>query len=242
MWLSSARDSPSLLARSRDFGNRIPFLRKESFSSMILPTTHSGRRAQSLSINHDCRVYSTKSVEGWFADRCEKSTKVMKRVISFTKTQDELASVAPPSSSYTEVGTRSIKRAGRSCCEKLEFIFPSHFIASPHSSTSTRLTSRTLSVSTEGQRWLTISVQKPLSRSLSLLLLSLSLLHFHTPSLTSLHSHYYTPSHFYSITSTMPSITSFLWSLVGVTTSKRAVRLHSLCFRYVYARPAHLSL
>ena len=70
-------------------------------------------------------------VEGWSVVRCERSMKVMKSVISFTKTQDELASVAPLSYSYNGLGTRSIKRAGRSCCEKLEFILPITFHRKP---------------------------------------------------------------------------------------------------------------
>jgi len=153
----------------------------------------------------------------------------MKSVILFTTTQDELADIAPLFDSYNELGTRSIERAGRSCCDKLEFIFPITFHRKPSflDLNSPRF-SNTLLIYSE-KRWLTLSVQNPLSLSLSLSLPSLSLLHFSrsTSHHTSL-SLFYTTLLLYSITSTMPSITSFLWSLVGVTTSKRAVRLHSL--------------
>ena len=118
---------------------------------------------------------------------CEKSIQVMKSMISFNTTQDELADVAPLSYSYDELKTRRIKRAGRSCCEKLEFIFPITFhrkpsfldLNSPHFS-------NTLFICSD-QRWLTVSLQKPLLLSL-FSFSSFTFTSFTSLSPTSLHS------------------------------------------------------
>lgn len=164
--------------------------------------------------------------------RYEIPTKVMKSVTSSSTPSSSPHNIAPPPVISYQYDPRGKEKGStllmRSESQKLDFIFPITFhrkpsfldLNSPHFSNTLLIYQRS-----EMADYLCTKPALSFSFSFSFFTFTSSLL---TPTSLSPTSLLYTTLLLYSITSTMPSITSFLWSLVGLNTSKRVVRLPSL--------------